>query len=89
MINFFVAMTDAQSRRWEKTRAGGQSKYVWKKTLLYGGVVPALILWAFFRWTTFGMLVFWLAIFSLPFDYLIARASWSYQEYRYANRVRT
>lgn len=81
-------MTADQGRRWEKTRALGRSKYVLKRTLLYGGIVPALILWALFQWTTFGMLAFWLIVASLPVDYLIARASWTYQEYRYSNRIR-
>jgi hypothetical protein len=78
-------MTDAQSFRWEKQRSSGRPRYVLKRTLLYGAIIPSLIIWAAFQWTTFGKFVILLILLSIPVDYALARISWIYQEYRYSN----
>ncbi|PWT92370.1 MAG: hypothetical protein C5B54_03640 [Acidobacteria bacterium] len=85
MTNIFETMTEAQARRWERQRASGRSRYVLKRTLVYGAIVPALIIWGILRWTSFGNLLILLAIFSLPVDYVIARLSWVFHEHRYKN----
>jgi len=78
-------MTKRQFDRWERIRADGRQKYVLKRTLLYGGIIPALIIWGIFGWTTFPKLILMLIVFSLPIDYGLARWSWLFQEYRFNN----
>jgi len=85
MTNIFQRMTKRQFERWVRIRSEGRPKYVLKRTLLYGGIIPALFIWGIFGWTTFPKLVMMLIVFSLPIDYAIARCSWVFQEYRFRN----
>lgn|GEM_PF-3395559 len=85
MTNIFVTMTEKQAERRQKLRLHGRKKYVIKKTLLCGAIIPALILWGFFQWTSFANCAILLLIFSVPVDYALARMAWVYQEYRYRN----
>jgi len=88
MINVFEMMTDSQFSRWEKVRSFGRKKYVLKRTLLYGAIIPSLILWACTMWISFSSLILLLVLLSLPVDYALARLSWAFQEYRYENSQR-
>jgi len=88
MVNIFERMTDAQFLRWGKVRSFGRKKYVWKRTLLYGAIIPSLILWACTMWISFSTLIVVLILLSLPVDYAIARLSWAFQENRYENTQR-
>lgn len=85
MVNIFRHMTKAQFARWERIRQKGRPNYVLKRTVLYGAIIPSLIIWVITSWTSFWMLLFWLAVLSLPIDYALARCSWVFQEYRYKN----
>src|SRR5262249_28959018 len=57
VTNIFQRMTKAQFVRWERIRAKGRPKYVLKRTLLYGGIIPALIIWLVLGWTTLPKLI--------------------------------
>jgi hypothetical protein len=88
MVNVFEMMTDSQFSRWEKIRSFGRRKYVLKRTLLYGAIIPSLILWAYTRWFSFSTMILFLIFLSFPVDYALARLSWVFQEFRYENSQR-
>jgi hypothetical protein len=88
MINVFEMMTDSQFSRWGKVRSFGRKQYVVKRTLLYGAIIPSLILWACTTWFSFSNMILFLIFLSLPVDYALARLSWAFQEYRYENSQR-
>jgi hypothetical protein len=88
MINVLEMMTDSQFSRWGKVRALGRKRYVLKRTLLYGAIIPSLILWAGTMWISFSTLIVLLILLSLPVDYALARLSWAFQESRYEKTQR-